>query len=150
MILLSIDVGTVNMACCMYDSAAGQIMFWEVLRVAKRDLCLGVRDLFRDVCDRIPLERLDRVVVEMQPGRSQKMKSVQHFTHMYFVCRDKPVTIYSARHKLKNTGLENSGRDNYRARKKAAIHLTRAWLEERPQAAAFHALFDGSSKKDDL
>lgn len=153
MIVLSVDVGIVNMAFCVFRDTDKTILHWEVFEVrpVNRNLCRGLK-LALDAHAQLPsfdLSAVDKVVVEAQPGRSKKMAGMQHWLEMYYTCHGKPVVIYSARHKLLGTGMENKGKGNYRARKKAAVHLATAWLQDNPQAPDLTAAFLKCKKADD-
>jgi hypothetical protein len=149
--VLSIDVGIKNLALCTFDSASSSIQQWDVvcLGSARCDLAVAVK---RVMDEQAALASWDRVVIEQQPGRNKRMKSVEHFLHMYCVCRGLPVTVFHAREKLAGTGVEHRGRSGqqYRARKKASVLLCRQWLEANPDNEAWLRMFDKrGTKKDD-
>jgi hypothetical protein len=155
MIVLSIDVGIVNLAFCVYDSSACNILFWKIFRISPigGDMCRGICEKIGELTPALAIQDIDKIVIEMQPGRNQRMKAVQHFLHMYFVAvHQKPVVIFSARHKLAGTGFENSGRDSrkYRLRKKASVELCKQWLDEHPDNERWNEMFYKKGfKKDD-
>lgn len=149
MIVLSIDVGIKNLALCTFDASSKTIQAWEVVSLgsARSDLAVAVKSVMDQ--RRGPW---DRVVIERQPGRNQRMKSVEHFLHMYCVCQGIPVTIFHARGKLAGTGVEHRGKSGqqYRARKKASVLLCRQWLEGNPGNDEWVRMFDKrGTKKDD-
>jgi hypothetical protein len=154
MLILSIDVGIKNLAFCIYDSDACAIKFWKVFSLTpiNNDMARGI---VKDVDDlNIDLLPIERIVIEMQPGRNKRIKAIEHFLHMYFVMKDKRVTIFSAKHKLAGTGCENRGKtaQMYRERKKASIALCKQWLSEHEDSnTEWIGIFDKKgSKKDDL
>ena len=151
--VLSVDVGTVNMGVCLYDSGTQAIAHWTVLAVDRGvQLCEGVLEVMQKLWDSLhELQTpVDKVIIEKQSKRSLRMQAVQNYVHMFCVMQGAPTLVYSPVNKLKGTGQENSGRSNYRARKKAAISLTQQWLAEHPQAAGVVAEFGSAKKRDDL
>jgi hypothetical protein len=86
------------------------------------------------------------VLIEKQPDRNKTMKGVEHFLHAYFLCHDKDVIVYDARHKVPD--VAGPGRTRYLQRKKASIERCRAFIQEtQPQ---WVPVFDKHKKKDDL
>jgi hypothetical protein len=150
-IVVSIDVGTRNLACCTYDSDAKRILDWQLLDIGRTtEPCTR---LF-EVMNAIPFQKCDSVVIERQPGRNKGMLRMEAYLHMYFVAKNiaPKVLLYHARNKLLDTGMENRGRDRdmYSARKKASVELTRSFLHDHPQTPAINKTFETSKKKDDL
>ena len=146
-VILSIDVGIKNMSFCVFRSTDKRVLFWKCFEVKPGqagDMCLGIVAAVGQLtaqdhkCNHSPeacplvMEDVDRVVIERQPGRNQRIKCMEAYLHMYFVTQGKPVTIYSARHKLAGSGMENKGKGNsqYNARKKASVILAKQWLSE--------------------
>ena len=138
--LRSVDVGTVNFAYCDYCPSSQTIHRWEVFAAPT------IHKLF-EALDARPFE--GHVVVEAQSKRAGRMLATQHWLEAYYVLRGQRVTVFSARRKLAGTGQENSGRTNYRARKKASVALCTAWLREHPQQPDIEQFFRGTKKKDD-
>jgi hypothetical protein len=86
------------------------------------------------------------VLIEKQPDRNKTMKGVEHFLHTYFLCHDKNVIVYDARHKVPD--ISGPGRARYIQRKKASIERCRQFLQEtQPE---WIQVFDKHKKKDDL
>jgi len=143
--MLSIDVGIKNLAMCVMDNK--KIKYWDVS---------GVPPMHQDglfPCMKKHLdERLDnfqsvtQVIIEKQPDKNRGIKSVEHFLHAYFLCHDKEVTIWDARHKVPD--VVGPGRAQYLVRKKASVDRCRVFLEEENQE--WIEQFDKSKKKDDL
>jgi hypothetical protein len=154
MLILSIDVGIKNLAFCIYNSDNHAIQFWKVFSVSpiNNDMARGIVKSIDDLD--IDLSPLDRIVIELQPGRNKRIKAIEHFLHMYFVMKDKRVVIFSAKHKLAGTGCENRGKtaQMYRERKKASIALCKQWLiDNKDTNVEWIGIFDKKgSKKDDL
>lgn len=136
----SIDPGTINLGLCDFCPTQNKILRWDVVSAA------SIHTLFAAMDER-PF--VGRVVIERQSKKSMKMLSIMHFLQAYYVLKGNPVVIFAPRHKLAGSGQENTGRSNYRARKKAAISITRDWLRDNPQAADIHGFFETSKKKDD-
>lgn len=136
----SFDCGVKNLALCDFRGADDTILKWEVFAAP------SIHALFAAL-DARPF--VGHVIIEKQSKKSVKMLAIQHWLQSYYVLKGNPVTIFSPIHKLKGTGQENSGRTNYRARKKAAVGLTTEWLQKHPQDPAIHTWFAGSKKKDD-
>lgn len=143
--LRAFDVGIQHLAFCDLEGTAIRRWAVDAIPGAAQGLCAALFGHLEAVGD----AGLTRVVIEAQSKRSVKLLAVQHWLEAFYTLRGLPVTVYSARHKLSGTGLENSGAGNYRARKRAAVALCAAWLEEHPQAADIRAFFEGCKKKDD-
>lgn len=136
----SIDPGQVNLGLCDFCPAQNKIVTWEVLTAPTID------SLFAALRAR-PFQGV--VVIEAQSKKTNKMRAVQDWTQAFYVLQGLKVIIFSARNKLKGSGQENSGRGNYRARKKAAVALVTSWLVDHPQSPDLHTWFRQTKKKDD-
>jgi len=136
----SVDVGRVNYAYCDFCPAHNKIHSWGVFEAPT------IHKLFEEL-DKRPFD--GKVVIEAQSKKAGQMLAIQHWTQSYYVLKGLSVIIFSAKHKLKGTGQENSGQGNYRARKKASVALTTAWLQQHPQDPAIHEWFCQTKKKDD-
>lgn len=150
-VVLSIDVGTRNLAACTYDSDAKKILDWRLVDIGRP---LEPCSKLYEVLQAIAFRPCDAVVIERQPGRNKGMLRMEAYLHMYFVSRgiSPKVLLYHAGNKLKDTGMENRGRarTQYAARKKASIELTHAFLADHPQDPNIIKVFETSKKKDDL
>jgi Poxvirus A22 protein len=143
--MLSIDVGIKNLAMCVIDNR--KIKYWEVS---------GVPPLHQDGLFPCMKKHLDerlinfvdvsRVIIERQPDKNKGIKSMEHFLHTYFLCHDKQVTIWDARHKIPD--VVGPGKAQYTLRKKTSIDRCRVFLEE--ENPEWLEQFDQSKKKDDL
>jgi hypothetical protein len=142
--LLSIDVGIKNLAMCIM-SPEKQIMFWEVDGVPP----LHTDGLFVSMkkhLDERDFSSVEKVLIEKQPDKNKGIKSIEHFLHTYFLCHDKEVVIWDARHKIPD--VVGPGKAQYTKRKKAAVDRCRVFLEENNKD--WIEQFDKSKKKDDL
>jgi hypothetical protein len=144
--MLSIDVGIKNLAMCVMTPEK-KIRFWEVD---------GVPPLHNDGLFPCMKKHLDerlvhftdvtRVLIEKQPDKNKGIKSIEHFLHTYFLCHDKEVVIWDARHKIPD--VVGPGRAQYVKRKKASVDRCRVFLQEDNEE--WLEQFDKSKKKDDL
>lgn len=142
--LLSIDVGIKNLAMCIM-SPEKQIMFWEVDGVPP----LHTDGLFVSMkkhLDERDFTSVEKVLIEKQPDKNKGIKSIEHFLHTYFLCHDKEVVIWDARHKIPD--VVGPGKAQYTKRKKASVDRCREFLNEKNQD--WIEQFDKSKKKDDL
>lgn len=141
--LRSFDVGIKNLAICDLDPLSQRVLSWQVVDISG-DVIHRLFDLLRHMH-----QTPEAVVVEAQSKKSAKLLAVQHWIQAFYELAGCPVTIYSARNKLRGTGLECGGRQNYRARKAAAVHLCRMFLRDYKQADDVVAWFEETAKKDD-
>lgn len=139
-------MGYKNLGVCVLQ-APSTICFWSVLNVPAGNLCAGTLQALGKRED--DFEEAGVVLIEKQSRRSAKMLAIAAYIEAFFTMRGKRVIMYSPVNKLAGTGLECSGANNYRARKKAAVTLTREFLAEHPQQPHIEAVFAGLSKKDD-
>ena len=143
--LLSVDVGIKNLAMCMLDHRT--IRKWEVAGVPPE----SESGLYRQLCDHLDdrqwLADATTVLIEKQPDRNKKMKSVENFLHAYFVIKGKPVVIWYAKYKIPD--IVGPGKEQYRRRKAASIERCRAFLRDTAQLDWLRH-FEASTKKDDL
>jgi len=142
--LLSIDVGIKNLAMCSMTHEK-KIKFWEVDGVPP----LHSDGLFLSMkkhLDERNFDDISKVLIEKQPDKNRGIKSIEHFLHTYFLCHDKEVVIWDARHKIPD--VVGPGKAQYAKRKKASVDRCRIFLEElNPE---WIDQFDKSKKKDDL
>jgi hypothetical protein len=145
-LILSIDVGIKNLAMCLIDSRTRLIKQWDVSGVPPQH----ADGLFKAL--KTHLRALQwtmeahTVLIEKQPDRNKTMKGVEHFLHTYFLCHDKDVIIYDARHKVPD--VAGPGRARYIQRKKASIERCRVFIQE--TQPHWVPIFDKHKKKDDL
>ena len=146
MMILSIDVGIKNLAMCLIDSQTKKIRAWEVAGVPPQSSD-GLFPSLKKHMDARPFTLTsETVLIEKQPEKNHTIKSVEHFLHTYFLCHDRNVVIWDARHKIPD--ISGPGRAQYIARKKASVERCRAFLEAtNPE---WIREFDKHKKKDDL
>ena len=80
--ILSIDVGIRNLAICLLDDKAGNLVrHWDVDGIPPQHKD-GVYVAMRDHLDARPwVLTADTILIEKQPERNKKMVSVMHFLH---------------------------------------------------------------------
>lgn len=148
--ILSIDVGIKNLAMCMFEPTTQTIIEWDVSGIPPEHKD-GIYVSLREHLDAKPWV-LDAtiVLIEKQPDKNKKMKSVEHFLHAYFIIRNIKATtiIYDARNKVPD--VAGPGRAQYVKRKNTSIERCRAFLETSPVNARWLPIFEASKKKDDL
>jgi hypothetical protein len=146
MSLLSIDVGIKNLAMCLIDSSTRRIYQWDVSGVPPQHADGLFKALRTHLRGKPWTMDAHTVLIEKQPDRNKTMKGVEHFLHTYFLCHDKNVIVYDARHKVPD--ISGPGRARYIQRKKASIERCRQFLQEtQPE---WIQVFDKHKKKDDL
>lgn len=150
MILASFDVGRKNLACCVYDNDARQILFWHVFDLGDRCRGTGVhREMYRQFDHEWPaLSKAELVLVERQPRTNPQMRVIEAIVEAYFVLKGKRCVDYSSRHKL--AGVLDRSVNTYTARKRASVLATSKFLEESQADEAVRAIWRSSKKKDDL
>ena len=142
--LLSIDVGIRNLAMCLMDDR--KIIQWDVGGVPPLSDDGLYESMLKHIKTRPWVLESDTVLIEKQPDKNRKMKSVENFLHSYFVIHDKKVIIYDARHKIPD--IAGAGKRKYRQRKNASIERCREFVKkENPELLGF---FNAHDKKDDL
>ena len=142
--LLSIDVGIRNLALCLMDGE--KIVEWEVGGIpplADEDTYV---QMLNHLKDRPWVLTCDTVLIEKQPDRNKKIKSIEDFLHAYFVIHEKKTIIYDARHKVPD--ISGPGKARYRERKQASIDRCLLFIKDKnPHLETF---FTSHKKKDDL
>ena len=98
----------------------------------------------------------DKVLIEKQPSKNNKMRITEGLLNAYYVIRGitndestiKDVIVYSAKHKL---GVDTfKGKRNYSQRKKLGVFRCHAFLNQIKQSDEIQNIFSISKKKDDL
>lgn len=146
MSILSIDVGIRNLGMCLIDVNSKRILHWDATGIPPEHsdgLYTCLRDHMRD---RPWVLESTRVLIEKQPDKNKTMKSVEHFLHAYFICHDKDVQIYDARHKIPD--VSGPGRAMYLKRKRVSVERCSEFLRE--NNASWYDWFMKQKKKDDL
>ena len=149
--ILSIDVGTKNLALCLLDEKCGNLVRqWDVDGIPpqhKDGVYISLRD---HLTDRPWVLTADTILIEKQPDRNKKMISVMHFLHAYFIikCPESETILYDAKHKIPD--IAGPGKAQYNKRKKAAIERCEAFIRQNDVNAHWLDTFLKSKKKDDL
>lgn len=148
--LLSIDVGIKNLAMCMIDATTKKIEQWDVDGVPTESSDGLYRTLANHLNRREWLLNSTTILIEKQPDRNKKMKSVENFLNAYFIikCPDAEVIIYDARHKIPD--VVGSGKTQYRKRKRVSIERCKEFINSDEVNKDWIKIFDKSKKKDDL
>jgi len=153
--VLSIDVGTKNLAVCVLEEGVGapDIEYWNVLETN------GLKDLFEQLDTEIILEGITDVVIEKQPSFNPKMRNVASALYTYFLIRGQldsdgvsKLLFFSPKHKIQLCAsrlppgpIPKSKR--YRMHKKMAVEECAARIAHSETLAQFYA---SHKKKDDL
>src|SRR6056300_1430649 len=148
--ILSIDVGIRNLAMCLLNDENKLIEQWDVSGIPPQHED-GVYVSLRKHLDERPWTlEADVTLIEKQPDRNKKMKSVENFLHAYFVIKNptKETIIYDARFKIPD--VAGPGRAQYLKRKKTAIERCKVFIETHENNAHWLPIFNASKKKDDL
>jgi hypothetical protein len=149
--ILSIDVGTKNLALCLLDEDADNIVrHWDVDGIPPQHTD-GVYVSLRKHLDARPwVLTAKTILIEKQPERNKKMISVMHFLHAYFIikCPDAETILYDARHKIPD--VAGPGKAQYNKRKKVSIERCEAFIRGGTVNAHWLDTFIKSKKKDDL
>jgi hypothetical protein len=149
--ILSIDVGTKNLALCLLDEECGNLVReWDVDGIPPQHAD-GVYVSLRNHLDERPWVRTAKtILIEKQPERNKKMVSVMHFLHAYFIirCPEAETILYDARHKIPD--VAGPGKAQYNKRKKVSIERCEAFIRDGPTNAHWLDTFLKSKKKDDL
>lgn len=143
--VLSIDVGIINLGICQYKKGEG-IKKWGVITLCKNNV---VRSLRKEMNEFIGVgEEIDVVVIEKQPSRNVKMRTIEGMIEMYFEMREMKTIKYSAKYKLRNQSMNMKGKHNYRERKRLSIEVANKIVNEGKEE--WKKLYEKSKKKDDL
>lgn len=143
--VLSIDVGIVNLGICQYEKG-GVIKKWDVITLCKTNV---VKSLRKELNEFIGEDKsIEKVIIEKQPSRNVKMRTIEGMIEMYFEMRDMKTIKYSAKYKLKNQSMNMKGKHNYRERKRLSIEVVKKIVEKGD--AQWKKKYLESKKKDDL
>jgi len=141
--LVSIDVGIKNLAICVLED--NKIQTWHLINLMYgTDLCSAVIKALE------PISILPNTTILIERQMTRKMTNIQCYLEMYFRLKGFSVIVYSPKYKLAGTGKENSGKNLYKARKKASIELCQQWMETNPQEPSILEVWNKTKKKDDL
>jgi hypothetical protein len=149
--ILSIDVGTKNLALCLLDEDSSNLVReWDVDGIPPQHAD-GVYASLRNHLDERPwVLTAKTILIEKQPDRNKKMVSVMHFLHAYFIikCPQAETILYDARHKIPD--VAGPGKAQYNKRKKVSIERCESFIRDGPTNAHWLDVFIKSKKKDDL
>jgi hypothetical protein len=163
MIILSFDVGIINLAYCIFDSTECKLQHWEIITTPDHNNYSKLyTNLITELDHRKHLLSVDTVLIEKQPSFNPKMRIIAGCLQTYFFIRgviDQPenpikcVDFFSPKHKLKcYTGpeLTVTGSNKYTQTKKKAVLIAGWMLEKNNESINFKNIFKNSKKKDDL
>jgi hypothetical protein len=148
--ILSIDVGIRNLAMCQFDETSNLVVQWDVSGIPPEHKD-GIFVSLRKHLDEKPwVLTADTILIEKQPDKNKKMKTVENFLHAYFVIKapQAETIVYDARFKIPD--VSGPGRAQYIKRKKTSIERCRVFLETQEINNHWLPIFDASKKKDDL
>jgi hypothetical protein len=149
--ILSIDVGTKNLALCLLDEDSGNLVReWDVDGIPPQHADGVYVSLRKHLVERPWVLTAKTILIEKQPDRNKKMVSVMHFLHAYFIikCPQAETILYDARHKIPD--VAGPGKAQYNKRKKVAIERCEAFIRGGKTNAHWVDIFIKSKKKDDL
>lgn len=169
--ILSIDVGTKNLAVCHIDRATNTLLQWSVEQIGSgssnnnknnlaHDLLTAVYQTMDKLVNQTPLLEYDVALIEKQPTNRQMIR-VESMLAMFLQCHRQHskarVIVYSPAHKLKNVAgadaTKGKGKQKYSARKKLSVQAVCDWLAAHPQpgelGSELTSRFQAASKKDD-
>lgn len=148
MMLLSIDVGIRNLAMVLMETETKTIVEWVCDGVPPESEAGLFESLKVHLDTKGWLSQASIVLIEKQPDRNKRIKSVEHFLHTYFLCHSKEVRIWDAKHKIPD--VVGPGKRQYAKRKKASVDRCRVFLEDTNTNKHLIPYFDKHKKKDDL
>ena len=141
--IVSIDVGIKNLAICVLEES--KIQAWHLINLMYgTDLCSAVIKALE------PITIIPTATILIERQMTRKMTNIQCYLEMYFRLKGYSVIIYSPKYKLAGTGKENSGKNLYKARKKASVELCQQWMEANLQEDSILEVWNKTKKKDDL
>jgi len=146
MLILSIDVGIINIGMCMYNTSTKKIHYWDVGGIPPENSKGLYPCLFEYFKSKEWINEPDMILLEKQPDKNKKMKSVEHFIHTFFLCMNKTVRVYDARHKIPD--VVGPGKKQYAKRKQTSVIRCREILNENNKE--WIEFFNSYKKKDDL
>ena len=145
MLILSIDVGIKNLAMCLIRDKHA-ILQWEVDSVPSEHSDGLFKCMKSHLDERMWVLDADIVLIERQPDRNRKMKTIENFLHAYFVMHDKNTLLWDAKYKIPD--VVGPGKKKYKLRKDTSIERCHSFIKEsNPEWVSF---FETHKKKDDL
>lgn len=143
--LVSIDVGTKNLAYCVMDN--GNVTDWNVGQIP---CCPTNIPKVVEYLKSVFPHDLDVAVIEKQPARNVKMRMMETMLSTFFVMNEIPKVVnYSSKHKLGKIGKTAKGKTNYSLRKKMGVAMCGTYIRDH-ETDAWNDMFIKSKKKDDL
>ena len=134
----------------MYEEGR-KIKKWEVITISKDNI---VKSLKKELNKFIKEDdNVEVVVIEKQPSRNVKMRTIEGMIEMYFEMRGIKSIKYSAKYKLSKQNMNMKGKHNYRERKRLSIEVVKKILEEEKspeETKRWESYYKSSKKKDDL
>lgn len=153
--ILSIDVGSQNLALCLYDSEGQTIIHWKVLSLQKP---IDAHTVYETLCTELETwEMPQEMVIERQPIKSMVMCRIQYYCEMLGACLlQKPVKLMQPITKLNWASYSSwwpedlvpSKKWSYRDRKAATVATVQRFLED--THSGWKAMYEAAPKKDDL
>lgn len=142
--ILSFDVGIKNLAYCILNSETREILLWNVCEIPTNSIKKQIE--FLNECTFWDFQ-IDVVIIEKQPGRNMKMRTIENILCVYFIMKGvSQVSTYSSKHKLGILGKSVKGVKNYNVRKKYGIAMARSYVMNSNHIS----FFEKHKKKDDL
>lgn len=157
--IVSIDIGTKNLAWVSYDTSSEIIIRWRLVNLESSSsdlptLASSVRNTFNDMTSELVLSDT-MFVIEKQPPSG--LTTVAALFHVLAQLSDELNPDVVCSYKIQH-GMDESV-VGYRARKKAAVEMVTAWLSEQSSSSMpkmlFHRFEDvvqflRTKKKDDM
>lgn len=166
MLIASFDVGIRNLAYCIMDEKCN-IVDWSVVdvlenkttKVSKMKQCIFMfAKCVANVLDTIDMSNCNRVIIEHQPSRNNKMKAMGNIIIGYLATKyhDKPnnwAIFVAPRNKLKvydGPSIDCHLKNKYGQNKYYAKEHCKYFLNKLNIAYRWKLLYNDSKKKDDL
>jgi hypothetical protein len=161
MLVLSFDVGIINLAYCIFNTNTCKINHWEIIKINTDNLYIN---LIKELDLRKHLLDVEIVLIEKQPSFNPKMRIIAGCLQTYFFIRGmvdqienpiKSVEFFSPKNKLKcYTGplltIESKTKSKYSKTKKMGILIAESKLNQYSESIENKELFRTTNKKDDL
>ena len=161
MLVLSFDVGIINLAYCIFNTSTCKIHHWEIIKINTDNLYIN---LIKELDLRKHLLNVEIVLIEKQPSFNPKMRIIAGCLQTYFFIRGmvdqiehpiKSVEFFSPKNKLKcYTGavltIDSKTKSKYSKTKKMGILIAETKLNEYSETKENKELFRTTNKKDDL
>jgi hypothetical protein len=163
-VILSFDIGIVNMAYCLIDEDDENVIDWECFSIKGSTMeqqCRKLASKLDDVNFHNNSGYDMTILIERQPKINAKMRVIEGYILMYYVLRGgnhKKIITYSPKHKLKcyvaptdNPIVLKCKPGNHYYRKRLGIeHCRRILNGDKKYSEKIKNIFDKSKKKDDL